>query len=46
LAAAQELPEVAHRFAHLFDDPADYTAWLADSEAASRYVEEARSRAA
>jgi hypothetical protein len=46
LAAAEELPEVAHRFAHLFDDPADYTAWLADSEAASRYLEEARSRAA
>jgi 2-polyprenyl-6-methoxyphenol hydroxylase-like FAD-dependent oxidoreductase len=46
LAAAQELPEVAHRFAHLFDDPADYTAWLADAEVSSRYLEEARSRAA
>jgi 2-polyprenyl-6-methoxyphenol hydroxylase-like FAD-dependent oxidoreductase len=46
LAAAQELPEVAHRFAHLFDDPADYTAWLADADVSSRYLAEARSRAA
>lgn len=46
LAAAQELPEVAHRFAHLFDDPADYTAWLTDASVATRYLEEARSRAA
>jgi 2-polyprenyl-6-methoxyphenol hydroxylase-like FAD-dependent oxidoreductase len=45
LVAAQTVPEVAHRFAHLFANPADYEGWLTDPEASARYVNETRARA-
>lgn len=38
LEAAQSAPEVAHRFAHLFDDPSDYEGWLTDEAEALRYL--------
>jgi hypothetical protein len=38
LQAAQEYPEVAHRFAHLFNDPSDYGPWLGDPEVAQAYL--------
>jgi hypothetical protein len=45
LTAAQTMPEVAHRFAHIFVNPADYTGWLTDETEALRYLEEASTRA-
>jgi 2-polyprenyl-6-methoxyphenol hydroxylase-like FAD-dependent oxidoreductase len=44
LAAAQTVPEIAHRFAELFENPADYTGWLTDETAACQYIEEATAR--
>ncbi|MCE7011232.1 oxygenase [Kibdelosporangium philippinense] len=44
LATAQQVPEVAHRFAELFNDPRDYTGWLTDEETAIRYIQEATAR--
>jgi hypothetical protein len=44
LATAQTVPEVAHRFAHLFNDPSDYTGWLTDEKSAMQYLAEASSR--
>ncbi|MFD8495074.1 styrene monooxygenase/indole monooxygenase family protein [Amycolatopsis sp. NPDC059657] len=38
LETAQSVPAVAHRFAHLFDDPSDYEGWLTDEAEASRYL--------
>ncbi|GAA4551103.1 styrene monooxygenase/indole monooxygenase family protein [Amycolatopsis samaneae] len=46
LDAAQRLPEVAHRFAHLFENTADYTAWLTDPGTARAYLRAAEARAA
>jgi hypothetical protein len=40
LDTAQRVPEVAHRFAHLFENPADYDGWLTDPDAAMRYLAE------
>jgi 2-polyprenyl-6-methoxyphenol hydroxylase-like FAD-dependent oxidoreductase len=45
LDAAQRLPEVAHRFARLFENPVDYTGWLTDPAVSMRYLEEAAARA-
>ncbi|MEV7037936.1 styrene monooxygenase/indole monooxygenase family protein [Amycolatopsis sp. NPDC051061] len=39
LDTAQCVPEVAHRFAHLFENPADYEGWLGDPEAAMAYLQ-------
>lgn len=44
LDAAQRVPEVAHRFAHLFENPAGYEGWLADPQAAYSYLEEVAAR--
>ncbi|WP_260479102.1 styrene monooxygenase/indole monooxygenase family protein [Kibdelosporangium aridum] len=44
LATAQQVPEVAHRFAQLFNDPTDYTGWLTDEQAAMHYIQEATAR--
>ncbi len=41
-AAAQVNPVVAHRFAHIFNDTSDYTAWLTDEQVAMRYLEEVK----
>ncbi|MET9359703.1 styrene monooxygenase/indole monooxygenase family protein [Streptomyces sp. NPDC006632] len=38
LAAAFEHPEVAHRFANGYADPADYRDWLLDPERADAYL--------
>ncbi len=38
LEAAQTVPEVAHRFAHIFENPADFTGWLLDEEVATSYL--------
>lgn len=38
LEAAQTVPEVAHRFAHIFENPADFTGWLLDEDAAKNYL--------
>ncbi len=38
LDTAQRVPEVAHRFAHLFENPADYEGWLGDPGAAMAYL--------
>ncbi|MEV6906515.1 hypothetical protein [Amycolatopsis sp. NPDC051071] len=38
LEAAQTVPEVAHRFARIFSDPADYASWLTDAEIAMSYL--------
>ncbi len=46
LRAAQEFPEVAHRFAHLFNDPTDYEPWLADPDTAQAYLRDVAERAA
>ena len=46
LQAAQEFPEVAHRFAHLFNDPSDYVPWLGDPETAVAYLREVSERVA
>ncbi|MBB5889652.1 styrene monooxygenase/indole monooxygenase family protein [Kutzneria kofuensis] len=46
LQAAQEFPEVAHRFAHLFNDPSDYEPWLGDPEVARAYLREVAERVA
>jgi hypothetical protein len=40
------VPEVAHRFAALFENPADYTDWLADEQISTSYLADARARAA
>ena len=42
LEAAQEYPEVAHRFAHLFENPRDYSAWLAQPDKAHAYLEKVK----
>ncbi|WP_329044335.1 oxygenase [Amycolatopsis sp. NBC_01488] len=39
LDTAQRVPEVAHRFAHLFENPADYEGWLGDPDAAMAYLQ-------
>ncbi|MEU0789906.1 styrene monooxygenase/indole monooxygenase family protein [Amycolatopsis sp. NPDC005961] len=39
LDTAQRVPELAHRFAHLFENPADYEGWLGDPEAAMAYLQ-------
>lgn len=44
LDAAQRVPEVAHRFAQLFNDPADFTGWLTDEQAAMGYLDQAANR--
>jgi hypothetical protein len=44
LQAAQEYPEVAHRFAHLFNDPTDYEPWLGDEQVARDYLKEVAAR--
>ena len=44
LDAAQTLPEVAHRFAHLFENPTDYEGWLTDPDAAYAFIEQAQAR--
>lgn len=46
LSAAQALPEVAHRFAALFEDPTDYTGWLAEEDTARAYLDLVRAKAA
>lgn len=46
LDTAQRVPEVAHRFAHLFENPADFTGWLTDPDVAVRYLREATARVA
>ncbi len=46
LDAAQALPEVAHRFAHLFENPADYDGWLTDPGASYAFIEQAQARSA
>ncbi len=38
LEAARTVPEVAHRFAHIFADPADYASWLTDAEISMSYL--------
>lgn len=38
LTAAQTVPEVAHRFARIFENPADYAAWLTDERIARDYL--------
>ncbi|WP_410658053.1 styrene monooxygenase/indole monooxygenase family protein [Amycolatopsis sp. lyj-112] len=38
LEAAQTVPEVAHRFAHIFENPADYAAWLTDEKVSLDYL--------
>jgi styrene monooxygenase A-like protein len=38
--AAQANPVVAHRFAQIFNDNSDYTAWLADEKVAWDYLED------
>jgi hypothetical protein len=35
---------VAHRFAHLFNDPTDYRPWLGDAEVARAYLREVAER--
>ncbi|NBH10527.1 styrene monooxygenase/indole monooxygenase family protein [Amycolatopsis sp. SID8362] len=45
LDTAQRIPEVAHRFAHLFENPADYEGWLGDPEAAMAYLRDVQSGA-
>lgn len=37
---------MAHRFAHLFNDPTDYRPWLGDAEVARAYLREVAERAA
>ncbi|RSM86553.1 FAD-binding protein [Kibdelosporangium aridum] len=44
LDTAQRVPEVAHRFAHLFENPVGYTGWLTDPEVSMRYLQEATAR--
>ncbi|MFI5588308.1 styrene monooxygenase/indole monooxygenase family protein [Amycolatopsis sp. NPDC051758] len=44
LDTAQRVPEVAHRFAHLFENPADYEGWLAEPRSSYRFLEEATAR--
>ncbi|MBE1470063.1 styrene monooxygenase/indole monooxygenase family protein [Kibdelosporangium phytohabitans] len=44
LATAQRVPEVAHRFAHLFENPVNYTGWLTDPGVSMRYLAEATAR--
>lgn len=46
LTAAQRLPEVAHRFAGLFENPTDYSGWLAEEATARAYLADVRARAA
>jgi hypothetical protein len=43
LDTAQRVPEVAHRFAHLFENPADYEGWLGDPEVAMWYLADVQS---
>ncbi|HEU4405488.1 MAG TPA: styrene monooxygenase/indole monooxygenase family protein [Polyangiaceae bacterium] len=45
LTTAQSVPEVAHRFAELFNDPSDYGAWLTDRDRTAQYLREAKARA-
>jgi 2-polyprenyl-6-methoxyphenol hydroxylase-like FAD-dependent oxidoreductase len=40
--AAQDNQVVAHRFAQIFNDTSDYTAWLTDEQVAMRYLEEVK----
>ncbi|MCE7002892.1 oxygenase [Kibdelosporangium philippinense] len=44
LATAQRVPEVAHRFAHLFENPVGYTGWLDNPAASMKYLAEATVR--
>ncbi|MFD9896270.1 styrene monooxygenase/indole monooxygenase family protein [Amycolatopsis sp. NPDC059027] len=46
LEAGQEFPEVAHRFAQLFVNPADYLGWLTDPTAARAYLADVEARTA
>ncbi|MEQ0560915.1 styrene monooxygenase/indole monooxygenase family protein [Amycolatopsis sp. NEAU-NG30] len=43
LDTAQRVPRVAHRFAHLFENPADYEGWLGDPDAAMQYLRDVQS---
>jgi hypothetical protein len=45
LRAAETLPEVAHRFAGMFENPERYTSWLTDEAVSLRYLAQARQRA-
>nr|WP_062338149.1 styrene monooxygenase/indole monooxygenase family protein [Herbidospora sakaeratensis] len=38
LGAAQQHPEVAHRFVNGFDDPSDYAEWFMDADSAGAYL--------
>ena len=44
LDTAQSVPEVAHRFAYLFENPADYEDWQGNPKAAMQYLREATAR--
>lgn len=44
LLAAQTLPEVAHRLAHVIENPACYEGWLTDDQVALSYLEKAQAR--
>lgn len=44
LKTAESVPEVASRFAGVFENPADYTGWLTDEAEAMRYLDQAAAR--
>lgn len=44
LQAAKDVPEIAQRFVHMFENPETYTEWLTDEAEAMRYFGEARRR--
>jgi 2-polyprenyl-6-methoxyphenol hydroxylase-like FAD-dependent oxidoreductase len=45
LDVAQTVPEVAQRFAGIFEDPEKYTEWLTDETISLKYLQEAQARA-
>ncbi|HVV22053.1 MAG TPA: styrene monooxygenase/indole monooxygenase family protein [Pseudonocardiaceae bacterium] len=45
LTAAQTLPEVARRFAGIFEEPERYTSWLTDEAVSRKYLADAQARA-
>lgn len=44
LVAAQNLPEIAHRFQGAYDNPSDLAHWFADPSSASKFLEDAATR--